>query len=172
MRSPGRLPSTGGPHPFSDPTFSSDTDLDTPPSKGGLCTLPVNLHGPSHLLLRQMLQMTRYHGALHFRLALLGREAHGPRWAPSGVKAVSHLARKSSSPAEAPPATVTEVTGATRTELCSKCGSMSQAGLLCPQTPSCGAARQAAELTEPAESAQRRDSARPAPPPNATPCFA
>lgn len=108
VRSPGRLPSTGGPHPLSDPTFSSDTDLDTPPNEGGLCALPLNLHGPSHLLLKQMLETTRYHGALHFHLALSGREAHSPRWAPSGVKGVSHRARKSSSPAGASPATATE----------------------------------------------------------------
>ena len=41
VRSPGRLPSTGGPHPFSDPTSSSDTDLDTPPTEGGSVCPPL-----------------------------------------------------------------------------------------------------------------------------------
>lgn len=48
----------------------------------GLCALPLNLHRPSHLLLKQMLEMTQFHDALHFRLALLGKEAHSAAGLP------------------------------------------------------------------------------------------
>ena len=148
-RLPQAVPITSRiPHSLLTPTY-------TLLPRRGLCALPVNLHRPSYLLLKQMLEMTRFHDALRFRLALVGKEAHSARRAPSGVRE-GPPCRKTLRPAGASPATVPE---ANRSR---PHGARFQVqlhepsrGRFCPQTWSCGAVCQATEATEPAEDARR-----------------
>lgn len=93
----------------------------------GLCTPPSNLHRPSHLPLKQMLEMTQFPDARHLRLALLGKEAHSARWAPSGVKGGATLQENAPAPLEPLQLLRLKQTGAALTELGSKCSSTNPA---------------------------------------------